>query len=324
MLEEETAGRSAPSLQANHSGGTMKHLSVLLVAAGSTLVLSAAALHRAPPANARELHLRAEATRLRAHFDSVDQELRARDVSRLNESQRAMRTRLIAWLRDYRNAGTFPENDRFADRAMPFFRDSHGTLCAMAYLVGRSGRGDIVDHIAKTRNNAFIRELTDDRALVAWLDASGLTVDEAARIQPQYGGFPIFVSVPDEKRVSANYALLSMGLGGTSLGSLGFNLFSPSRTSGAIGLTTGVATIIAGAAHLDESGGNRKVAVTNTVLGSFTAFAALHTLIATRAGHPRAVSEESRRGFISGATVSPDLIVLGDEPRFGLRLHARF
>jgi len=302
----------------------MKRLSVILVAAAATLLLSAAGSHRARPADARELHLRAEAARLRAHFDSVDHELRARDVSHLNASQRAMRTKLIAWLRDYRNAGTFPENDRFVDRAMPFFRDSHGTLCAMAYLVDRSGRGDIVDHIAKTRNNAFIRELTDDRALVAWLDASGLTVDEAARIQPQYTGFPIFVSVPDEKRVSANYALLSMGLGGTSLGSLGFNLFSPSRVSGGIGLTAGVATIIAGAAHLDESGGNRRVAVTNTALGSLTALAALHTLYVTRPGHQRAAREESRRRLVSDATLFPDLIVMGDEPRLGLRLHARF
>jgi hypothetical protein len=324
MLEKETAGRSAPLLQANHPGGTMKRLSVILVAAGATLLLSAAALHRAPPADARELHLRAEATRLRAHFDSVDQELRARDVSRLNASQRAMRTKLIAWLRDYRNAGTFPENDRFADRAMPFFRDSHGTLCAMAYLVDRSGGGDIVDHIARTRNNAFIRELTDDPALVAWLEASGLTVDEAARIQPQYGGFPIFVTVPDEKRVSANYALLSMGVGGASLGTLGFNLFSPSRASGTVGLTAGVAAIVAGVAHLDESGGNRRVAVANTTLGSLAAIAALHALFTTRAAHVADASKESSRRLVSNATVSPDLMVLGNEPRVGLRLHARF
>ena len=304
----------------------MNRLSVILVAAGATLLLSAAVLHRAPPANARELHLRAEATRLRAHFDSVDQELRARDVSRLNASQRAMRTKLIAWLRDYRNAGTFPENDRFADRAMPFFRDSHGTLCAMAYLVDRSGGGDIVDHIAKTRNNAFIRELTDDRALVAWLDASGLTVDEAARIQPSYDGFPppIFVTVPDEKRVSANYALLSMGVGGASLGTLGFNLFSPSRASGTAGLTAGVAAIVAGVAHLDESGGNRKVAVANTTIGSLAAIAALHALFTTRAAHVADASKESTRRLVSDATVSPDLVVLGNEPRVGLRLHARF
>ena len=161
----------------------MKRLSVIL--AGSTITLGlmgATGLHNRPD-EARQLHLRSEQSRLRAHFDSVDNELRAASVSKLTAQQRTMRAKLVSWLRDYRNAGRFPENNRFADRAMPFFRDSHGTLCAMAYLVDRSGRGDIVDHIAKTRNNAFIHELVDDPELVRWIAASGVSVDEAARIQ---------------------------------------------------------------------------------------------------------------------------------------------
>lgn len=301
----------------------MNRLSVILVASASTLLLSAAATHRARPADARTLHLRAEATRLRAHFDSVDRELRARDVSQLNVQQRAMRTKLIAWLRDYRTAGTFPENDRFTDRAMPFFRDSHGTLCAMAYLVDRSGGGDIVDRIAKTRNNAFIRELTDDRALVAWLDASGLSVDEAARIQPAYN-FPPSTPPSTENRVNANYALLSMGLGGASLGSLGFNLISPSRASGGIGLVAGVASIVAGASQLDDVGGDKKIAVANTALGSLAAIAAVRAMLATRPSHQHAATVASRHRLVSDATLSPDLSVQGNTSRLGLRLHARF
>jgi hypothetical protein len=302
----------------------MKRISVLLVGSAATLLLSAAARYGPRPADARELHRRAEAGRLRAHFDSVDRELRARDVSRLSAEQRAMRTKLISWLRDYRNAGTFPENDRFTDRAMPFFRDSRGTLCAMAYLVDRSGRTDIVDQIAKTRNNAFVRELTGNPALVAWLDASGLSVDEAARIQPTYGGGVVFVTVPDEKRVSANYALLSMGLGGSSLGSIGFNLFTPSRTSGGVGLAAGVATIIAGAAHLDETGGNKRIAVANTSLGSLAAISALHALFVARAGHQGAMREESKGQLVSSATISPDLMIVGNVPMMGVRLRAQF
>jgi len=300
----------------------MKRISVILAGSAVTLLLSAAARYGPRPADSRELHRRAEAVRLRAHFDSVDQELRARDISRLSAEQRAMRASLISWLRDYRNAGTFPENDRFTDRAMPFFRDSRGTLCAMAYLVDRSGRTDIVDQIAKTRNNAFIRELTDDRALVAWLDTSGLSVDEAARIQPTYGSYPVFVA--DQKRVSANYALLSMALGGSSLGSLGFNLFTPSRTSGGVGLAAGVATIIAGAAHLDETGGNKRIAVANTALGSLAAISALHALFVARTGHQGATREESKGQLVSYATISPDLMIVGSVPTIGVRLRAQF
>src|SRR5450759_1784713 len=43
-----------------------------------------------------------------------------------------------------------------------------------------------------------------------------------------------------------------------------------------------------------------------------------------RSQSPGGHSEESRRRLVSDATVSPDLMVLGNEPRLGLRLHARF
>src|SRR5205814_71437 len=234
---ESVGGASRPAARPFDKEAHMKRLSVILAGSVIALALTGATTLRRPSLDARQLHVRAEQLRLRAHFDSVDGELRAVDVSGLSVQQRALRVKLIAWLRDYRNAGNFPENDRFADRAMPFFRDSHGTLCAMAYLVDRSGRGDIVDHIAKTRNNAFIHELVDDPELVRWIAASGVSVDEAARIQPSYGPPPVIVENGD--RVSPNYALLSMGLGGTSLGSIGVNLFSPSRLSNAIGFIAG-------------------------------------------------------------------------------------
>jgi hypothetical protein len=305
----------------------MKRVSVILVATASTLVLSAASWRIDRPLNARESHLRSEVARLRAHFDSVDTELRTRDVSHLSLEQRASRTKLIGWLREYRDAGRFPQNDRFRDRLVPFFRDSRGTLCAMAYLVDRSGRGDIVDHIAKTRNKAYIRELTDDRDLVAWLEASGLSVNEAARIQPEYNGNPCCViadPVVSDRRVSTGYALVSMGLGGSSLGTLGFNLFSPSRASGAAGLTAGVAAIIAGAAHITDGGGNEKVAVANVAVGSVAVFAALRTLFANPSPRADVAAETSRRRMVSDAAIAPDVIISPSATRLGLRLQARF
>jgi Domain of unknown function (DUF4440) len=129
---------------------------------------------------------RLEVARLQAHFDSVDAELRDAKGPQLTSSQRVARATLIGWLRQYRNAGEFPRNERFANRPMPFFRDGHGALCAMAYLIERSGRHDLVDRIAITRNNAFIAELAADPALRAWLDSVGLSANEAARIQPTY------------------------------------------------------------------------------------------------------------------------------------------
>jgi hypothetical protein len=132
-----------------------------------------------------------EVARLRAHFDSADAELRQAKTLHLSSSQLRSRAILIAWLREYRDAGEFPQNDRFPDRAMPFFRDSRGVLCAMAYLIDRSGRGDFVDRVASTRNNAFIAELASDPAFQVWLDSVGLSVAEAARIQPTYDPGPV-------------------------------------------------------------------------------------------------------------------------------------
>lgn len=47
----------------------MKRISVILVGSAATLLMSAAARYGTHPADSRELHRRAEAVRLRAHFD---------------------------------------------------------------------------------------------------------------------------------------------------------------------------------------------------------------------------------------------------------------
>lgn len=139
-----------------------------------------------PPTGLEALARQREMARLQAHFDSVDVELRYANEPSLTPSQRRARDTLIGWLQEYRDAGEFPRNERFPKLAMPFFRDGHGALCAMAYLIERSGRHDLVDRIALTRNNAFIAELADDPELRVWLDSVGLRVAEAARIQPTY------------------------------------------------------------------------------------------------------------------------------------------
>lgn len=304
----------------------MKRVSVILVTTASTLLFSAAAWRADRPSSPHELHVRSEVARLRAHFDSVDTELRTRDVSHLSREQRANRAKHIAWLKEYREAGKFPLNNKFIGQAVPFFRDSNGTLCAMAYLVDRSGRGDIVDHIAKTRNYAYIPELTDDRKLVAWLEESGLSAAEAARIQPAYNGGPCCLIddpiVPDNK-VDGDYALLSVGLGGSSLGTLGFNLFSPSRVSGAAGLMAGAGAIIAGVAHWDDYG-DRRVARANVAIGSIAVLASLRGLLHSPSLNTRASAPASKYKLVNETQVAPDLIISPTETRVGLRMRARF
>ncbi len=56
----------------------------------------------------------------------------------------------------------------------------------MAHLIEVSGHGDLVQRVAAIRNHAFVRELAGDEELGEWLRAHGLTLAEAARIQPTY------------------------------------------------------------------------------------------------------------------------------------------
>jgi hypothetical protein len=56
----------------------------------------------------------------------------------------------------------------------------------MAHLLEIGGEAELVASIARRRNNARVRELADEPRLLAWLAAAGLTVAEAAAIQPSY------------------------------------------------------------------------------------------------------------------------------------------
>jgi hypothetical protein len=253
-------------------------------------------------------HRRLEVARLQAHFDSVDAELRRPTALSLTPLQRTARATLIGWLREYRETGSFPRNDRFPERAMPFFRDSRGVLCAMAYLIDRSGRGDLVDRIASTRNNAFIPELAVDPELGAWLDGVGLSVAEAARIQPFYGHPP---DEPEEQGVSASYALTSILVSGSSLTTLGLNAIAPSRATGWAGVIAGAAGLIAGAVKLDEDGATDDVAGANMIAGGGALAFGLYRLLTPRPSN-------------SNVSISPIVIPTDRSPRLGFAVHTTF
>ena len=128
-----------------------------------------------------------EVKRIRVHFDSVLRELAARDARGLSAEQRANRAELTRTLTAYRDRGVFPHNYDFPGQAVPYFVDRKtGTLCAVANLLEKTGRRDIVDRVATTNNNVWVAELAGDTAFTAWLDANGLTLAEAARIQVPY------------------------------------------------------------------------------------------------------------------------------------------
>jgi hypothetical protein len=278
----------------------------ILVIAG---LLGAAGFRESPVAG-----VRSEVVRLQAHFDSVDHELRTRDVTGLSQSQRQHRGTIIGWLKEYRNAGSFPINDRFAGKRVPFFRDSRGILCAMAYLIDRSGRRDIVDKVARTRNNAYIHDLTGDPALVEWIDENGLSVDEAARIQPSYEGFGS--ANPD--RVSSSFAIATMLLGGGSMAFSAVNIVKPSLAGETAGLFVGAASIINGVSHLDENRGTKRVGYAGVYAGSLAVVTSAFELIRDRSRHHSASSRDAR------VSVAPSIIPMQRSYQIGVAGTARF
>lgn len=249
-------------------------------------------------------HLRNEAARLRSHFDVVDRELRARDVSSLNPHQRDTRLALISWLSDYRDAGVFPQNNRVPDRATPFFRDDRGVLCAMAYLIARSGRSDIVNRVAATRNNAYIRELTDDSDLVKWLDDSGLTVSEAARIQPTYelcGTY--FPCPPPAPSADHEYAFISRVTGAASLTAAVLSFAKPTKPRAWAAVIAGSIEVVAGATHFDVNQPTDRFAKANVIIGGAAVAAGVRALLKATRGRP---ADSARNGkTIDLALMSP-------------------
>jgi hypothetical protein len=275
----------------------------------------------APSPDPAPLPRRLEVARLRAHFDSVDAELRDSKALQLTPGQRTARVTLIGWLRDYREAGTFPRNDRSLKQAMPIFRDSRGVLCAMAYLIERWGRRELIDRVALTRNHAFIPELADDPELRTWLDSVGLSVEEAARIQPSYEPPP---DVPEDQAVSANYALTSILVSGASLTTLGLNLIAPSKSTGWAGLIAGSVGVIAGAANLDGTDGTDKVAAANMIIGGGAVAVGLYRLVGPRSAQSvdgvSSQSASSKPRFAIGPVVIP----ISGSPRLGLAVQTSF
>lgn len=120
------------------------------------------------------------------HLRVVELELSTADVSHLTEEQKERRARHMMVLVEYRNRCEFPENTIAQDRLVTVFVDDHDIHCALGYLMMRDGRSDLVERIRSTQNTATVQELGQDDELLVWLNSAGLTLAEAARIQPAY------------------------------------------------------------------------------------------------------------------------------------------
>lgn len=116
------------------------------------------------------------------HYATVEAELRAA-AGPLDPASAARRAAVLDHLRDYRERGDFGRNPDAAGARVPLFVDADGRRCAVAWLLDRTGHGELTLSVAGRCNEAWVAELAHDPALQRWLAAHGLTAAEAARIQ---------------------------------------------------------------------------------------------------------------------------------------------
>jgi hypothetical protein len=211
-----------------------------------------------------------EVRRIQAHFDSVLVELAARPVGQLGGDRLARRATLARELRDYRDRATFPHNYDFPGRAVPYFVDRKtGTLCAVANLLAFTGRRDIVDRVARADNNVWVAQIAGDTAFARWLDANGITLAEAARIQMPYVEAP--PTAAQQARNDVFFVVAPLSVGSSVLSSL-WNATGNSdghgRIANTVGLVSSVLTLAVGATTAGKRDVPAFVPATSVTLGT--------------------------------------------------------
>ena len=294
-----------------------------------------------------------ERLRIQRHLARVEAEMRARDVSHLPATQQAERARLLDVLAEYRERGEFPRNLDFPGQLVPYFVDDRGVHCAVGYLLHRSGRDDVVEHVADTRNHATVPELANEPALAEWLDRVGITLEEAAEIQPTYcgmdshdGGWWCPPQEPEPERRSLDGGYLAAGIGVAALeaAGLGLNLASlrngqASECRGALAVATGAAGVGLGIHGVQDPGDRRTAGFVHLAVGLVTAGSGIHALLSRVPGAgegdpfghedpdevrdeaPAAAGPRAQQGY--RLEVNPLLQEQGGERRVGLGFRLR-
>ena len=107
-------------------------------------------------------------------------------------------------LRRYSDAGRFPVNEGQSGTAVPIFVDRSGTHCAVGHLMHVDGFEEHVERIAALRNLRLVHDM-GDAALNQWVHSAGLTLDEAAMIQPGYPPPPIEITLEQMQTTMPTY-----------------------------------------------------------------------------------------------------------------------
>ncbi len=125
-----------------------------------------------------------EALRMRTHLEHARARLAAAPPTRPELAGR--RAELLGYLGEYIAKGVTPQNTRLPWRS-PVFIDDFDNICAVGYLIERSAGRALPERIAARHRFDYLEDIAAAMPEVrAWIESSGLTLDELASIQPGY------------------------------------------------------------------------------------------------------------------------------------------
>ncbi len=188
-----------------------------------------------------------EDLRIKTHFEYVENLLRQKDISNLTPELQKKRIHILQLLHDYWTAGIFPRNYEYADKRVPCFIDKDGRICGVGYLVEQTAGRQTAEEI--NNNNKYDKILAmNNKTVDSWIVASGLTKEECAMIQPNYGPSPTY----SYNHITPQYGISSAVFGGLNLSFNTMNAIQVSKGTNnkaipAISLFTGAGSIILGA-----------------------------------------------------------------------------
>jgi hypothetical protein len=135
-----------------------------------------------------------EELRMHAHFMHVRRWLADRPPTKPELAER--REEILGYFDEYIARGTTPANLHVPWRT-PVFIDDQGTICAVGHLIERTAGRALAEKIAHAHRYNLLEDIAAAMPEVqAWVEGSGLTLEELASIQPGYTA-PTSWNAPD-------------------------------------------------------------------------------------------------------------------------------
>ena len=141
-----------------------------------------------PLSNSSKLSCLVEKRHIQAHLALTELRLRLRSAQ--NKDTQQNREAALNILHDYWKNGLFPKNTYKTHERTPVFIDEDNIHCAVGYLMAQTGYALLAQQINNSNRFVLVENLQKPEA-ERWLMKYGIGRQEAALIQPGYGGYTL-------------------------------------------------------------------------------------------------------------------------------------